>query len=132
MTLTITGNLDVGKDVNISNSGFAFNINVAGNVDIDKDGIVSANITAGGDFKTRGGVIFNGDISAASDVDIDKDNIINGNVAASGNLNIDKKSVVNGICSPTLPTMHRGRQWRPNLHDCPNCIRWRRISRNIR
>lgn len=50
VTLTSNGNLDVGKDVNISSSGFILDINVTGNVDIDKKAIISANIAASGDI----------------------------------------------------------------------------------
>ena len=103
VTLNIVGNIKVGENAIITNSGFVFNINITGNVDIKKDSTVSANITAGGDFITGRKVYINGNINAGGNVDIDNDNFVNGDVTAGGNLDIGNNSLVNGVCSPTHP-----------------------------
>ncbi len=101
VTLNINGDFQVDKNVNISNSGFVFNINATEDVDIGSNSSVSANITAGDDIQTENGVIITGNISAADDIELGEDNIVNGNATAGDNLDLDNNTVVNGVCSPT-------------------------------
>ncbi len=96
VTLTINGNLIIGKDVVLGIGGFVFNLDVDGNVDIDKDTVISANLTATGDLSVAKDVSFTGDIDVDGDIDIDKDAQFYGDITAGGDITIDKDGVVNG------------------------------------
>ncbi len=103
ITLGISGNLEIKKEVDIFSNGFTFNITVAGNVDIAKETDITANITASGNFSLAKESDFTGNIISGGNIDIGKEGQITGDVTASGNLTIEKDTTVNGVCTPSHP-----------------------------
>ncbi|MFT5218990.1 MAG: hypothetical protein ACI87H_001126 [Gammaproteobacteria bacterium] len=103
VTLSVADELKIGKDVDISNSGFVLIFNVNGKAEIDKGSSVSADINSNDKIKLKEGVQFTGNINSAEKVDISKETIVVGDVTAGGELKINDASVVFGNCSPTHP-----------------------------
>ncbi len=103
VTLNISGNFDAKKNLVILANGYTLNLNVSGDVSLDKDTDFTGNITAGGDVSIDKNLKFTGDINATGNISIDKDGIVSGNLTAGGNISLDNNAVVYGVCSPNQP-----------------------------
>ena len=76
VSLNISGNLDLKNQVSLDNNGFVFDINVVGTVDIGARAIITAEISAGGDFKIKNNANFTGNIISGGNIEIDNNGLL--------------------------------------------------------
>ena len=96
VTLNITGDFDVGRNVVIDDNGFSFTIDASGDINLDDGAQASANLDAAGKIDLGKNVVVDGNVTSGDDITIGDDTSITGSIDSAGKLDIKKRVVIIG------------------------------------
>lgn len=94
VTLIITGNFNLSKNVTIDSGIYALDIQVIGSVTMANGTTIKANITATGDIDLGDTYDYTGDLNADGGITLGKNGSFTGSIVAGGVISLDKNSTI--------------------------------------